>query len=550
MRFLLLYIILFVSGFSLKAQEQTHTFTIRDTSGQIVAVGLLSEFQQKKKENQTYHYFYKGQIHQVTGSYAGYLLHGPFQRFDTLNKLVEEGNFQYGRKEGTWKSWHSNGKIKTTLSYKKGKKSGTSKSYDAQGVLILVSHFKNDLLHGKYEVYESGELVEEKLFRKGVEKVRGGEGEGEKVREREGERRRLGEGESGNDKDNLKNNVRGKKGDRKQRLGDEQMGRVGDSGRKGDLEALGKRDLVSRERRRKTQKTDVQETSTSIHKIQVFVKDKNGKALNDVSIKINKFRKGKEQYKQFGNTDAQGHYLLTRDSGDYVLYLSKSGFEQEVYRVYEYEKRTALNINLKEEILCTNWKGKVLQSSFDYTIRNATVQIQDKNGRLIKQVYTNHTGLFEFCFECGKQYELFVFKDNFSSVKEPISFNKNCTPSLNQGFRFYLSPEQLEKPPIAQQEEKINVSPKQQNLQTLSVAKKDQSFPFYVVVGSFSKKKNAEKRLKEVKALGYKQAEIIKYLDTGLFGVSIGGFKNETKANELKTDILKKDQIKSFVKKL
>ena len=507
MRFLLLHIILFISGLCLRAQDQTHTFTIRDTSGQIIVSGLLSSFLPKKKDSHsTYHYFYKGQLFQVSGSYAGYVLHGPYQRFDTLNNLIEEGTFKYGRKEGTWKTWYQNGQLAASSSYKKGKKNGESNNFNRQGELIRITHYKNGLLNGRFEEYKNGQLVEKKVYKKGQ----------------------------------VKTDHRKKKTIKKRVVKE----------RAEEQSKKEKKENIPKDKSLTQPVNHPQLTTAKLQDIQVFVKSEKGKFLNDVSIKINKFQSGKEQYRQFGTTDANGRYQLSRDSTEYVLYFSKSGYDQQVFRVYPYEKRTSLNITLKKEVKCTKWRAKILQASFDYVIRNATIQIQDKNGRLIQQISSNQSGYFEYCFECGKNYELFVFKDKFLSVKEPITFNQDCIPSLNQGFRFYLSPEPQISPPIAQQEENINISPKEKSSQRLQVAKKSQSIPFYVVVGTFSKKKNAEKRLNEVKALGYQEAEIIQYIDSGLYAVSIGQFSNETKANKLRSNILKKDQIKSFVKKL
>lgn len=100
-----------------------------------------------------YFWYASGKIQFNCGSYSGKLLHGKFEMFDKNNKLIQQGNFDYGLKQGAWNIWYPNGLKKVVLFYKDGMPQGECLQYDQNGVLVSKQIYHDGVLHGKCLYY-------------------------------------------------------------------------------------------------------------------------------------------------------------------------------------------------------------------------------------------------------------------------------------------------------------------------------------------------------------------------------------------------------------
>lgn len=79
--------------------------------------------------------------------------------------IVEEGNFERSRKEGLWKKYHPNGKLKSEIEYTKGRSSGTFTTYFANGNVEEKGNWNGGKYKGNYEMfYEDGTPRQKKTF--------------------------------------------------------------------------------------------------------------------------------------------------------------------------------------------------------------------------------------------------------------------------------------------------------------------------------------------------------------------------------------------------
>lgn len=122
----------------------------------------------KGGENRTYYWYYDDDIKSNQGGHAGDLLHGPYVVFRSNNNMVTKGTFNYGLKDGDWKYWYNNGKLRLTESWKNGERYGTSKIYSREGDLLRTEDYKNGLLNGYVIVYNNGNIVEKNRYNKGI----------------------------------------------------------------------------------------------------------------------------------------------------------------------------------------------------------------------------------------------------------------------------------------------------------------------------------------------------------------------------------------------
>lgn len=56
--------------------------------------------------------------------------------------------FKYGLKDGLWKYWHKNGKLKLLEYWNNGFRDGTFITYDSKGDIIQKGHYRNNLKEG------------------------------------------------------------------------------------------------------------------------------------------------------------------------------------------------------------------------------------------------------------------------------------------------------------------------------------------------------------------------------------------------------------------
>jgi antitoxin component YwqK of YwqJK toxin-antitoxin module len=77
----------------------------------------------------------------------------------TDDQLVEEGPYINNRKEGIWKAYHNNGKLKSEITYVSGRPNGFSKFYYKSGLPNEEGNWVNGKWDGSYKFYyENGQI--------------------------------------------------------------------------------------------------------------------------------------------------------------------------------------------------------------------------------------------------------------------------------------------------------------------------------------------------------------------------------------------------------
>ncbi len=117
-------------------------------------------------EDKAYYWFKSGEIHTSRFGAGGFVLHKTYSKFYESNQLAEKGEFNYGLKDGVWKSWYKNGQLKETLKWNKGEKHGDYITYSENGTILEKGTFRRNHKAGTWinlqtkdtTVYKKGEL--------------------------------------------------------------------------------------------------------------------------------------------------------------------------------------------------------------------------------------------------------------------------------------------------------------------------------------------------------------------------------------------------------
>jgi len=111
------------------------------------------------KEGRSYHWFKSGAIHTSEYGTSGELLHEGYEKFYLDNQIAEKGKFYYGQKEGSWKTWHTNGTLDSKQYWQDGRRHGAFLSYDTNGGLVEKGNFRKGKKHGKWINYVKKDTV-------------------------------------------------------------------------------------------------------------------------------------------------------------------------------------------------------------------------------------------------------------------------------------------------------------------------------------------------------------------------------------------------------
>lgn len=111
-------------------------------------------------DKKVYYWFKGGTIHASEGGDSGELLDGVFEKFYLNNQLAEKGRFRKGLKVGIWKTWHSNGSIKTQCYWNNGRKNGSFYEYDERGILVEKGRFIKDKRQGKWVNFQQKDTLQ------------------------------------------------------------------------------------------------------------------------------------------------------------------------------------------------------------------------------------------------------------------------------------------------------------------------------------------------------------------------------------------------------
>jgi antitoxin component YwqK of YwqJK toxin-antitoxin module len=148
------FISLVTISFALKGQEAewqpfTREIKIEYTDSIARARIMINPAELKVEDENIYYWHTKGQINKNMGGYSGDILHGVFHVFDLENRMITQGQFDEGLKEGTWKRWYSNGNLKSVMVWKKSRLNGEAKFFSKTGELTKVMQYKDGLVVDK-----------------------------------------------------------------------------------------------------------------------------------------------------------------------------------------------------------------------------------------------------------------------------------------------------------------------------------------------------------------------------------------------------------------
>lgn len=81
------------------------------------------------------------------------------------DQVVEEGNYESSRKQGLWKTFFPNGKIKSEIAYVNSRPNGTYKTYFESGQVEEEGNWENNRNTGGFKrFYENGQTAQEFVF--------------------------------------------------------------------------------------------------------------------------------------------------------------------------------------------------------------------------------------------------------------------------------------------------------------------------------------------------------------------------------------------------
>ena len=155
---------------ALSAQESswepfTREVNINAGDSLLIARIMINHENIKTNDNLIYFWYHGGKINSNAGDFAGELLHGVYLTYDNHKNLITKGYFYYGLKDGTWKYWYPDGKLKRVVNWNKGRMDGISRIYNKDGTLIRTLEYRNGQLKG-FPVFAKNNTKEEKATEK------------------------------------------------------------------------------------------------------------------------------------------------------------------------------------------------------------------------------------------------------------------------------------------------------------------------------------------------------------------------------------------------
>jgi len=137
--FLLLFAIAILLGCTQTKTSKYNTYrdiTVKTDSLYIIAQVFVESAKVIPQDKLRYYWYSNGAILSNIGGYSGNLLNGTYRALSKDNKLVEQGFFVNGLKDGTWKFWYSNGNLQRKEIWKKGILKSIPVEFDYEGNLL------------------------------------------------------------------------------------------------------------------------------------------------------------------------------------------------------------------------------------------------------------------------------------------------------------------------------------------------------------------------------------------------------------------------------
>lgn len=110
-------------------------------------------------KNKEYYWFKSGEVHNSYANAGGLVLHDEYKKFYRSKQLAEHGFFNYGLKDGQWRDWHENGKIKSVTDWSNGYKSGKYYLYEENGEILISGSFKKGIKSNTWINYKTADTT-------------------------------------------------------------------------------------------------------------------------------------------------------------------------------------------------------------------------------------------------------------------------------------------------------------------------------------------------------------------------------------------------------
>lgn len=114
----------------------------------------------KLREEKKYYWYKLNKIHTNFYDNSGKMLHGNYQKYKIRTlELVEKGTFYYGLKDGLWKKWYVNGRLKQKENWKKGVLHGKYITYNENGEKLIKGYYKNGKKDGIWIDFQKNDTI-------------------------------------------------------------------------------------------------------------------------------------------------------------------------------------------------------------------------------------------------------------------------------------------------------------------------------------------------------------------------------------------------------
>jgi len=125
-----------------------------------------------------------------------------------------------------------------------------------------------------------------------------------------------------------------------------------------------------------------------------------------------------------GVTDSEGAFVLKLGDGNYLVNISKDGYQPKQIIVSMADGRDEYMVLLDRATNCVNLKGFVVYDSGD-PVSGASVNIAQNDGTPVQSLTSNANGSFDVCLPCGQTYVITGSKNGVASTKY-ITTDVNC----------------------------------------------------------------------------------------------------------------------------
>jgi antitoxin component YwqK of YwqJK toxin-antitoxin module len=107
-------------------------------------------------------------LSQINQTDSNGLRQGRWQKKQSNGMPMYDGYFKDDKPVGEWKRFHTNGKIKATISYKAGSDTAFTVLYEETGKKMAEGVFLNELKAGPWKYFSENKVVAEENFDKGI----------------------------------------------------------------------------------------------------------------------------------------------------------------------------------------------------------------------------------------------------------------------------------------------------------------------------------------------------------------------------------------------